>query len=80
MRDPPDEKEPTTAGILARALDHFASIGISVERLIRDNHFSYKNSRDVAQVLAVRGAGHVFIKPHCPWHNGKVERFNKTLQ
>lgn len=76
----PDEKGPTTAGFLARVLDHFASIGISVERLISDNHFSYKNSRDVAQVLAVRGVGHVFIKPHCPWQNGKVERFNKTLQ
>jgi hypothetical protein len=21
-----------------------------------------------------------FIKPHCPWQNGKVERFNRTLQ
>lgn len=20
-----------------------------------------------------------FIKPHCPWQNGKVERFNRTL-
>ncbi len=22
----------------------------------------------------------MFIKPHCPWTNGKVERFNRTLQ
>jgi transposase InsO family protein len=22
----------------------------------------------------------VLIKPHCPWQNGKVERFNRTLQ
>lgn len=21
----------------------------------------------------------LFIKPHCPWQNGKVERFNRTL-
>jgi transposase InsO family protein len=21
----------------------------------------------------------VFIRPHCPWQNGKVERFNRTL-
>lgn len=76
----PDEQGPTTAGFLARALDHFASIGISVERLMSDNHFSYKNSHDVADVLAERGIRHVFIKPHCPWQNGKVERFNKTLQ
>jgi len=22
----------------------------------------------------------VFIKPHCPWQNSKVERLNRTLQ
>ena len=21
----------------------------------------------------------MFIKPHCPWQNGKVERLNRTL-
>ena len=26
------------------------------------------------------GIDHVLIKPHCPWQNGKVERFNRTLQ
>ena len=26
------------------------------------------------------GAAHVTIRPHCPWQNGKVERFNRTLQ
>jgi transposase InsO family protein len=26
------------------------------------------------------GARHLFIKPHCPWQNGKVERLNRTLQ
>ena len=26
------------------------------------------------------GAKHVFIRPHCPWQNGKVERYNRTLQ
>ena len=26
------------------------------------------------------GARQVFIKPHCPWQNGKVERLNRTLQ
>ncbi len=36
-------------------------------------------------VLAVRQAcaelsiKQVFIKPHCPWQNGKVERLNRTL-
>src|SRR5699024_6379367 len=30
----------------------------------------------VAQI----GAKQKFIKPHCPWQNGKVERINRTLQ
>ena len=28
----------------------------------------------------VDGIKHTLIKPHCPWQNGKVERFNRTLQ
>ena len=76
----PDEKGPTTAGFLARALDHFASVGITVERLISDNHFSYRLSSDVRTLLDQRGITHKFIRPHCPWQNGKVERFNRTLQ
>ena len=76
----PDEKGPTTAAFLARALDHFASVGITVERLISDNHFSYRLSSDVRTLLNQRGITHKFIRPHCPWQNGKVERFNRTLQ
>lgn len=76
----PDEKGPTTAGFLARALDHFTNVGITVERLISDNHFSYRHSRDVRDLLDQRGIKHKFIRPHCPWQNGKVERFNRTLQ
>ena len=45
-----------------------------------DNHFSYKLSNDVAHAMTTLGAKHVFIRPHCPWQNGKVERFNRTLQ
>jgi transposase InsO family protein len=47
--------------------------------VITDNHMSYRLSIDVAIVLAQLGAQHKFIKPHCPWQNGKVERFNRTL-
>ena len=45
-----------------------------------DNHFSYKLSTDVAKAMADLNAKHVFIRPHCPWQNGKVERYNRTLQ
>ena len=29
--------------------------------------------------MAELGAVQRFIKPHCPWTNGKAERFNQTL-
>jgi transposase InsO family protein len=77
----PDEQGPTCAAFLARAAAAFASHGITrIERVMTDNHWSYTRSADVAQVLADLAAKHVLIKPHCPWQNGKVERFNRTLQ
>lgn len=74
-----DETGTTTAEFLTRALDHFASLGIEVQRLISDNHWSYRRSQAVADALGDRHIKHLFIKPHCPWQNGKVERFNRTL-
>ncbi len=44
-----------------------------------DNHFSYKRSADTTAAITTLGAKHNFIKPHCPWQNGKVERLNRTL-
>lgn len=76
-----DEKGGTCAGFIARAAAYFAAAGITdIERVMTDNHFSYRHSKDVAAVLADLGAKHKFIRPHCPWQNGKVERFNRTLQ
>ena len=45
-----------------------------------DNAWAYKHSRDVARVVAVLGAEHLYIRAHCPWQNSKVERLNRTLQ
>jgi transposase InsO family protein len=75
-----DEKGDTCAGFIERAGEFFASHGIGIERVMTDNHWSYKRSSSVAAVLVDLGAKHKFIRPHCPWQNGKVERFNRTLQ
>jgi transposase InsO family protein len=76
-----DEKGATCGQFLARAAEYFADHGIAtIERVITDNHFSYRRSTGVAEVIAALGAKHIFIKPHCPWQNGKVERYNRTLQ
>ncbi len=77
----PDEQGDTAAGFLERAAVFFARHGIgSIERVMTDNHWSYTKSRSVADVISGLGAKHKRIKPHCPWQNGKVERFNRTLQ
>ena len=77
----PNEKGATCAGFIERAAEFFKDHGIeSIERVMTDNHWSYRNTRAVAELLDRRGAKHKFIKPHCPWQNGKVERFNRTLQ
>jgi transposase InsO family protein len=75
----PDEKGETCAGFLTRAAAYFAEHGVSIERVLTDNHFSYRQSRDFAHAVATIGARQKFIKPHCPWQNGKVERYNRTL-
>jgi transposase InsO family protein len=76
----PDEKGATCAGFILRAAEHFAGHGVTrIERVITDNHFSYRRSTEVKNAMTALGATHTFIKPHCPWQNGKVERFNRTL-
>jgi transposase InsO family protein len=76
-----DEKGDTTAGFLTRAAAFFESYGIErIEEVMTDNHWSYTRSTAFAQALYSIGARHITIRPHCPWQNGKVERFNRTLQ
>lgn len=67
----PDEKGTTCAAFLVRALAYFATFGITrVERLMTDNAWAYRYS--LREACAELGIRQVFIKPHCPWQNGKV--------
>jgi transposase InsO family protein len=77
----PNETGPTCAAFLLRAAAYFTSHGIlRIERVITDNAFAYRHSNAVKHAMAHLSARHIFIKPHCPWQNGKAERFNRTLQ
>lgn len=77
----PDEKGDTTAAFLTRAAVFFESYGIErIGEVMTDNHWSYTHSTAFAHAIASIGARHITIRPHCPWQNGKVERFNQTLQ
>ena len=74
----PDEKGPTCAAFLARAVAYFAAHGIDrIERLLTDNAWAYRYS--LRELCADLGITQKFIRPHCPWQNGKVERLNRTL-
>ena len=76
----PDERGLTCAGFLLRAAAWFAQYGVAVREVMTDNAMNYVISRDFAAAVAAIGAKHRRIRPHCPWQNGKAERFNRTLQ
>jgi transposase InsO family protein len=74
-----DEKGLTSAAFLRRAATYFRARGISsIDCLMTDNAWAYRYS--LREVCAEMGTCQIFIKPHCPWQNGKVERLNRTLQ
>lgn len=75
-----DETGPTCAAFLLRAALFFLSHGVSVREVITDNARNYTVSYDFQAALNAIDAHHLTIRPHCPWQNGKVERFNRTIQ
>lgn len=75
----PDEKGTTCAEFITRAGAFFDGYGITVERVMSDNAFAYRKSTAFRDAVTALGAEQRFIKPHCPWTNGKAERFNQTL-
>ena len=69
----PDEKGQTCAQFLERAIAYFAEHGITnIERLMTDNAWAYRFS--LRAICADHNIKQKFIKPHCPWQNGKVEQ------
>jgi transposase InsO family protein len=73
-----DEKASTAIAFLRRAVAHYASYGITVERLITDNGAAY---RSTVHAIACRALGirHLRTRPYRPQTNGKAERFIRTL-
>jgi transposase InsO family protein len=73
----PNEKKETTSAFLARALDHFQALGVSVTRIMTDNGSAYR-SYLIADLCRSRRLRHIFTRPYTPRTNGKAERFIQT--
>jgi transposase InsO family protein len=73
-----DEKAITAVGFLRRAVSHFASYGITVERLITDNGSAYRSNIHAIACRALR-IRHLRTRPYRPQTNGKAERFIRTM-
>jgi transposase InsO family protein len=73
-----DERAATAIGFLHRAVKHFASYGITVQRLLTDNGNAY---RSTVHAIACRTLGirHLRTRPYRPQTNGKAERFIRTM-
>jgi len=74
-----DEKGPTTAGFLVRALAFFRALGVCIKRILTDNGGNYISFafRRVAAAHLVRLKR---TRPYRPQTNGKAEAFIKILQ
>ena len=48
-------------------------------RLLTDNAWVYRRGGNWRAVCIALGLRRRFIKPGCPWTNGKAERLNRTL-
>ena len=73
-----DERATTAVGFLRRAIAHYASYGITVQRLLTDNGSAY---RSTVHAIACRTLGlrHLRTRPYRPQTNGKAERFIRTM-
>ncbi|HET6869287.1 MAG TPA: IS481 family transposase, partial [Solirubrobacteraceae bacterium] len=75
-----DEKAATVTAFTHRALDWFGELGICPERLMTDNAFAYTKNAGLKALLALRAIDHLKTRPYTPRTNGKVERYQQTLQ
>ena len=69
-----DEKKESAVAFLKAAVAWYASLGITVERLMTDNGSCYR-SKTFKRACAALSVRHIFTKPYTPRTNGKAERF-----
>jgi transposase InsO family protein len=75
----PDQTAETCTAMFERAVAWFAELGVTIEAVLSDNGPAYV-SRRWAETCHALEIEHRRIRPYTPRTNGKVERFNRTLQ
>ena len=67
LQNPPRREGDSGGGLIARVGEFLAMLGISIERVITDDHWRYRDSHTVREAIADPGAVHKCIGPHCHW-------------
>jgi transposase InsO family protein len=73
----PDETKESAVPFLKAAVAYYASLGVTVTRVMTDNGSCYK-SHAFRKACADLGLKHIRTKPYTPKTNGKAERFIQT--
>ena len=73
----PDEKKQSAVSFLQAALAYYASLGVTVTRVMTDNGSGYI-SHAFRDLCRARGLKHIRTRPYTPKTNGKAERFIQT--
>jgi transposase InsO family protein len=72
-----DEKKRSAVAFLKAAVAYYASLGVTVERVMTDNGSCYKSFAFQKACKRLR-LKHIRTKPYTPKTNGKAERFIQT--
>src|SRR4030095_4124107 len=72
-----DEKKASAVAFLKAAVAYYASLGVTIERVMTDNGSCYR-SKAFARACKKLGLKHIRTKPYTPKTNGKAERFIQT--
>ena len=73
----PRENAQACIQFLEQAIEHFAKLGVAVQRILTDNGSAYRG-KAMAAAIERLGIHHTFTRVRRPQTNGKAERFIRT--
>ena len=74
----PDERRGSAIAFLRAAVAYYASLGVTVRRILTDNGSAFRSKR-FKRACDLLGLKHSFTRPYRPQTNGKAERSIRTL-